>query len=137
VAAGGRNSQSRESGSVVGSCCPPLSLDRSLRAANARNRARDPGWGRGADGARGGSGRGRRRARPLADCAPSLWSAQVVGEPPPPFNGWCSHRRGRRRHSREPDACQRPASQHFEASSCSRMLAVEDQGRQGAVARCG
>jgi hypothetical protein len=75
----GRSLQSRESGGAVGSCCPPLPLSRPLRAANPRGRACDPGRGQGAEGAQGGGGGGQRRARPLADCAPSLWSAQVVG----------------------------------------------------------
>jgi hypothetical protein len=95
-----------------------------------------PAGGRGAEGARGGGGEGRRWARPLADCAPSLRFAQVVGgPPPPPSTGRCSHRRGCRRRSRKPDARQRPTSWHFEASSCMRMLAVKDQGRPGAGAR--
>jgi hypothetical protein len=136
VAAGGRSSQSRESGGAVGSCCPSLSLGRSLRAASPRRRARDPGRG-------AGSWRGsRRRWRgPVAGMTSSrLWPLLVVcagsgRRPPPPSTGRCSHCRGRHRRSREPDARQRPTGRHFEASSCTRMLAVEDQGRRGAAAR--
>jgi hypothetical protein len=66
----------------------------------------------------------------LVVCAGSGRAAAAALHWPVLAPSWLPHR------SRKPSARQRPAGRHVEASSCTRMLTVEDQGRRGAVARC-
>jgi hypothetical protein len=102
VAVGGRSSQSRETGGAVGSCCPPLPLGRSLRAASPRDRACDSDGGGGelkgieaeVAGADGRHVRGRSagalRRRPARGCSSSKTKDDGKLLPTAPERSCCS-----------------------------------------------